>query len=138
MVTIQRTAVSFSVAVLGLICSPVYAQETVTAALNNNTIQLDTNQVKAGIVVLEARNVSDTHLVHELVVLKTDVAADQLPVVNGKVTESHFKKMGEVEDVAVGKNKRLTLKLPVGRYVLICNEPGHYAMGMRASLVVTP
>jgi uncharacterized cupredoxin-like copper-binding protein len=46
--------------------------------------------------------------------------------------------MGEVENVTVGKSKRLKLKLPAGRYVLICNEPGHYAMGMRASLVVTP
>jgi uncharacterized cupredoxin-like copper-binding protein len=138
MVTIQRTAVSLGVAALGLICSPVYAQESVTATLNNNTIQLDTNRVKAGTVVFDARNVSDTNLIHELVVLKTDVAADQLPVVKGKVTESHFKKMGEVEDLAVGKSKHLTLKLPAGRYVLICNEPGHYAMGMRASLVVTP
>jgi uncharacterized cupredoxin-like copper-binding protein len=138
MVTIQRTAVFCGVTALGLICSPVYAQETVKAALHNNTIQLDTNQVKTGIVTFEASNVSDASLIHELVVLKTDVPADQLPVIKGKVTEKQFKKMGEVEDVAAGESKRLTLKLPAGRYVLICNEPGHYEMGMRTSLLVTP
>src|SRR5258708_40048304 len=138
MVTIQRTAVFCGVTALGLICSSVYAQETVKAALNNNTIKLDTSQVKTGTVTFEASNVSDASLIHELVVLKTDVPADQLPVVNGKGSENQFKTMGEVEDVAAGKSKRLTLKLPAGRYVLICNEPGHYAMGMRASLVVTP
>jgi uncharacterized cupredoxin-like copper-binding protein len=73
-----------------------------------------------------------------MVVLKTDVPADKLPVVNGKVTESKFKKMGEVENVAVGKSKHLTLNLTAGRYVLICNEPGHYEMGMHTSLIVTP
>jgi len=138
MVTIQRTAVFCGVTALGLICSPLFALETVMAALYNMTILLDTNQVKTGFVIIEASNVSDASLIHELVVLKTDVPADQLPVAKGKVTEKQFKKLGEVEDVAAGKSKRLTLKLPVGRYVLICNEPGHYEMGMRTSLLVTP
>jgi len=54
------------------------------------------------------------------------------------VPESNFKKMGEAEDLAPGKNRRLTLKLTPGRYVLICNKAGHYAKGMHTSFVVTP
>jgi uncharacterized cupredoxin-like copper-binding protein len=83
-------------------------------------------------------NAPDTDQTHELVVLKTDLAADKLPIKNGQVPESHFKKIGEAEDMAPGKNRRLTLKLAPGRYVLICNKPGHYAMGMHTSFVVTP
>ena len=75
---------------------------------------------------------------HELVVLKTDLSADKLPVKNGAVPEKQFKKMGEVEDMAPGKSKHLTLKLTPGNYVLICNQPGHYAMGMHVPFVVTP
>src|ERR1700676_2563430 len=89
-------------------------------------------------VTFEVGSAPDTGLTHELVVLKTDLAADKLPVKNGQVSESRLKKMGEVEDIDPGKNKRLTLKLAPGRYVLICNTPGHYAMGLHTSLLVTP
>jgi uncharacterized cupredoxin-like copper-binding protein len=44
--------------------------------------------------------------------------------------------MGEVEDLARGSTKRLSLKLAPGHYVLICNRPGHYEMGMHTSFVV--
>jgi uncharacterized cupredoxin-like copper-binding protein len=133
-----RTAVFLGVAALGLVCSPGYAEQPIKATLRTNTIQLDANHVKAGTVTFEVSNAPDTGLTHELVVLKTDLAADKLPVKNGQVSESQFKKMGEVEDIDPGKNKRLTLKLAPGRYVLICNQPGHYAMGLHSSLLVTP
>ncbi|WP_408306415.1 MULTISPECIES: cupredoxin domain-containing protein [Paraburkholderia] len=133
-----RTAVFLGVAALGLVCSPGYAVETIKATLLMNAIQLDANHVKAGTVTFEVSNAPDTGLKHELVVLKTDVAADKLPVKNGQVPESQFKKIGEVEDIAPGKNKRVTFKLAPGRYVLICNQPGHYSMGLHTSLLVTP
>lgn len=139
MISSPRTAVFLGVTALGLVCSPGYAEETIKATLlKNNTIQLDTSRVKAGSVTFEVSNASDTGLTHELVVLKTDLAADKLPVKNGQVPESQFKKMGEVEDMAPGKGKRMTLKLAPGRYVLLCNKPGHYSMGLHTSLVVTP
>ncbi len=139
MISSPRTALFLGVTVFGLVCSPGYAAETVKATLlKNNTIRLDTSRVKAGTVTFEVSNAPDTAQTHELVVLKTDLAADKLPVKNGQVPESQFKKMGEVEDMAPGKGKRMTLKLAPGRYVLICNQPGHYSMGLRASLVVMP
>jgi uncharacterized cupredoxin-like copper-binding protein len=89
-------------------------------------------------VTFEVNNAPDTGLAHELVMLKTDLAADKLPVADGQVPESQFKKMGEVEGIDPGKNRRLILKLVPGRYVLVCNQPGHYSMGMHTSLLVTP
>jgi uncharacterized cupredoxin-like copper-binding protein len=81
-------------------------------------------------------NAADNNMTHELVVLKTDVADGALPVRKGTVLESRFRKMGEVEDVAPGKSKHLTLRLAPGHYVLVCNKPGHYSMGMHTSLLV--
>ncbi|MFL9896629.1 cupredoxin domain-containing protein [Paraburkholderia fungorum] len=133
-----RNAVFLGVAALGLVCSPSHAEQTIKATLLMNTIQLNASDVKAGTVTFEVSNAPDTGLKHELVVLKTDLAADKLPVKNGRVSESQFKKMGEVEDIDPGKNKRLTLKLAPGHYVLICNQPGHYSMGLHTSLLVTP
>ncbi|MDN7183850.1 cupredoxin domain-containing protein [Caballeronia sp. SEWSISQ10-4 2] len=133
-----RTAVFLGVAALGLVCSPSYAEQTIKATLLMNTIQLNASDVKAGKVTFEVSNAPDTGMTHEFVVLKTDLAADRLPVKNGQVSESQFKKMGEVEDIDPGKGKRLTLKLAPGRYVVICNRPGHYSMGLHTSLLVTP
>lgn len=138
MISSLRTAVFLGVTALGFVCSPGYAEETIKATLLKNTIQLDASRVKAGAVTFEVSNAPDTGLAHELVVLKTDLAADKLPVKDGKVPESQFKKMGEVEGIDPGKNKRLTLKLVPGRYVLICNQPGHYSMGLHTSLLVAP
>jgi uncharacterized cupredoxin-like copper-binding protein len=138
MISSPRTAVCLGMAALGLVWSAAYAKETIKATLLDNAIQLDVSRVKAGTVTFEVSNRSDTNQIHELVVLKTDLAADKLPIKKRQVPESQFKKMGEAQDMAPGKNRRLTLKLAPGHYVLVCNKAGHYSMGMHTSLVVTP
>ena len=139
MISSSRTVVFLGMVAFGLVCSPGYAAETIKATLlKNNTIQLDTSRVKAGSVTFEVSNAPDTGLTHELVVLKTDLTADKLPVKYGQVPESQFKKIGEVEDIAPGASKLMTLKLTPGRYVLLCNKPGHYSMGLHTSLLVLP
>ncbi|TDN58888.1 plastocyanin/azurin family copper-binding protein [Paraburkholderia sp. BL10I2N1] len=112
------------------------AGETVQVELTSTAIHLATSEVKAGTVTFEVTGSPDGNTTHELVVLKTELPDGHLPVQKDTVAESGFKKMGEVEDVAPGTSKRLMLKLAPGRYVLICNRPGHYAMGMHASLIV--
>jgi len=74
---------------------------------------------------------------HEFAVLKTDLAADKLPAnpdKAGKVLEDG--NVGEVEDIAVKETKDLSLNLKPGSYVLICNLPAHYGMGMRVAFTV--
>ncbi|WP_321862312.1 cupredoxin domain-containing protein [Burkholderia cenocepacia] len=132
----KRHAVFLSAAVLSLASMQVSASETLRVELTSTAIHLDTSTVKAGPVTFEVTSSADGNTTHELVVLKTDVSHDRLPVQKDTVAENKFKKIGEVEDVAPGTSKRLTLKLAPGRYVLICNRPGHYSMGMHASLVV--
>jgi uncharacterized cupredoxin-like copper-binding protein len=112
------------------------ASETIHVRLMDNAIQLDTDTTKAGNVTFEVSNEAKSNTEHEFVVLRTDTDEARLPVRNGQVTESRFRKMGEVEDLDQHSTKRLSLKLVPGRYVLICNRPGHYEMGMHKSFVV--
>ena len=41
---------------------------------------------------------------------------------------------GEVPDVEPGAGGKLTVTLPAGKYVLLCNLPGHFAGGMYTEL----
>lgn len=129
---------AFVLAALALGAAPLsgHADETIHVKLTDNTIQLDPRTANAGRVTFEVINTANGNTEHEFVVLSTDIDDGHLPVHNGQVMESRFKKMGEVEDLARGSTKRLSLKLAPGRYVLICNRPGHYEMGMHTSLVV--
>jgi uncharacterized cupredoxin-like copper-binding protein len=127
-----------STVTLCLISTYSNAGQLVKATLLSNAIQLDTSEVKAGRISFDVHNAADNALVHELVVLKTTLADNALPVHHGQVPEQKFRKMGEVEDVPPGGSRRLSLTLAPGRYVLVCNKPGHYSMGMHASITVTP
>lgn len=70
---------------------------------------------------------------HELVVLRTDKQPGQLGS-GARIPEKGD--VGETDDVPAGASKRLTVKLPKGHYVLVCNMAGHYSSGMHASFRV--
>jgi uncharacterized cupredoxin-like copper-binding protein len=110
---------------------------TVNATLADTMkITLDRTSVPAGVVTFNVKNAGAT--AHEIVVLKTDTAADKIepdPDEAGKVSEEDSK--GESGDLEAGTNKTFTLTLEPGKYVLICNEVGHYAAGMRIPFTVT-
>jgi uncharacterized cupredoxin-like copper-binding protein len=71
---------------------------------------------------------------HELVVLKTDEAPDSLKVSGGRVSEDAS--VGEVEEIDGGGSKSATVDVEAGKYVYVCNIPGHYGDGMRGQLTV--
>ncbi len=43
----------------------------------------------------------------------------------------------EVEDVQIGTPQDLTVDLQAGNYVVLCNLPAHYGLGMHASFSVS-
>jgi uncharacterized cupredoxin-like copper-binding protein len=99
-------------------------------------MKLDTNSAKAGDVTFHITNnaASETH---EFVVVQTDLASDKLPLnADGDVDEDKITTMGEVEDLEPGQSKDLTLNLPAGHYVLMCNRPDHYGRGMHTDFTV--
>lgn len=77
-------------------------------------IQLDADTARAGRVTFDVNNAANGNTEHEFVVLRTDMDDARLPVHNGQVTESRFKKIGEVEDLARGSTKRLVREAGAG------------------------
>ena len=93
--------------------------------------------VRAGTLDITVRNSGTT--LHELIILKTNLEIDSLPVDNQVVQEKKAGEViGEVEAFQAGDTERATLRLAMGRYALICNVPGHYQRGMYAELEVVP
>lgn len=55
-----------------------------------------------------------------------------------KVIEDDAGHLGEVAELEPGQNGALTLTLKPGQYILYCNIPGHYALGMWTLFTVKP
>jgi len=90
--------------------------------------------IAAGHVVFGIRN--HASMLHELMVIKTDLAPDQLPVDGATAKAKEDGKVGELLNIAGGASRKLVLELTPGKYVLICNVAGHYQLGMRVGLEV--
>jgi uncharacterized cupredoxin-like copper-binding protein len=92
----------------------------------------------AGDVTFNVTNAA-TDQQHEFVVIKSDLAADKLPVgSDSTVEEDAVTVVDEVAEMDPGKTGTLTVNLAAGNYVLICNRPGHYQAGMHTAFTVTP
>ncbi|MEX2375173.1 MAG: plastocyanin/azurin family copper-binding protein [Dehalococcoidia bacterium] len=110
------------------------AESTVAATLNEWDIVVDVVTVPAGEVTFDVENAGA--IPHELVVVRTDLAEDGLPVADGRVVESEIDIVGEVEEFAAGTTESGTFSLEAGSYVLICNIPAHYTQGMHTPFTV--
>jgi len=116
----------------------------VGATLSNFKIDLDKDSASSGEVIFNIKNNGPS--VHEFVVLRTDLAPDQLPTSqeNGVTVADEeapgIESVDEVEDIASGASANLKVNLSPGNYVLICNVPkdgGHYVLGMHTAFTVS-
>jgi len=141
----MKTRKSFlMILVVALLVIPILAAcggpSKVDVSLKTYTITLSTDSVNAGEVVFHVTN-DATDLVHEFVIFKTDLPEDQLPLTAENIVDeagAGITFINEVEDVAVGTSKDLTVTLEPGRYVLLCNttEKLHYQHGMHIVFTV--
>jgi cytochrome c oxidase subunit 1 len=92
-------------------------------------------EVDAGTVTFAVENVGA--MPHELVVLKTDTPAGELPEGDGgKVKEEG--RIAYVPSLTPGAPVNyLTMDLEPGAYVLLCNVPGHYGLGQYVAFTVS-
>jgi uncharacterized cupredoxin-like copper-binding protein len=114
---------------------------TVSATLTDDfKITIDKATVPAGKVTFDVKNAGK--VTHEVVLLKTDLRYDQLPVdpaAPGKILEDEGQTIvhiGETDDMDPGTTKTFSADLTPGKYVLTCNQLGHYAGGMRIPFTV--
>jgi uncharacterized cupredoxin-like copper-binding protein len=91
--------------------------------------------LKAGEIKFDVHNDGTTQ--HEFVVIKTDADVASLPIEESKVNEEAAgESPGEADDIDPAQAKDATMRLEPGKYVFICNVPGHYQSGMRGQLIV--
>ena len=100
-------------------------------------ITIDLAEVPAGEVTFEVTNDSKG-MIHEMVLAPVADPSTPLPYKSDqmKVDEDAAGHLGEVAELEIGQSGALTMTLKPGTYILYCNIPGHYAMGMWALLKV--
>ncbi|MQC17787.1 MAG: hypothetical protein DWG80_01780 [Chloroflexi bacterium] len=110
------------------------AETTVTATLSEFVIELGTSSAPAGEITFDAENTGT--LAHELVIVRSDLASDALPLDGAVVDESAIDVIGEIPEFAAGAKDSGTFKLEAGTYIVFCNVAGHYQGGMHAAFTV--
>ena len=129
---------TFALPALGADAQIVNAELTETPD-GSQGIMLDTDEVKPGMVTFNVKNTS-ADMDHQLLLVKTDLAPAEFPMdaAGRRVEEEKFKGVVKLGDLDPGKKRRTTIKLTAGKYILFCNEPGHFKEGMVTSFTVAP
>jgi len=107
---------------------------TITGTLTEYTIELSATSAPAGTVIFNVTNAGT--IIHEFVILKTDVWAADLPLAGDSVDEGAFNAIGEVEETEPGGSGTFTATLEPGHYAIICNVSGHVSQGMVTDFTV--
>ena len=102
-------------------------------------IEAKPDTVKSGKVTFKVKNNSkDT--VHEMIVMYMAEPKNPLPYIAGENRDDEDKAgdKGEVSELPPPPSGSLTVDLKPGKYLLICNVPGHFATGMWTEFTVEP
>jgi uncharacterized cupredoxin-like copper-binding protein len=89
-----------------------------------------------GTVVFKVRN--EGSMAHQLIVIKNDLPPEQLPVANGAIAMSQVRVLESIDPIAPGATGEVRFDATPGKFVLVCNVPGHYQQGMAAAFLVEP
>ena len=90
--------------------------------------------LKSGKAKIGVRNISGQ--LHEVILIKTDTAADKLPVDGGTSKAKEDVKVASAMNIGAGGVVAMDVDLAPGNYLLICNVAGHYQLGMRSAFKV--
>jgi uncharacterized cupredoxin-like copper-binding protein len=136
MTRVSKKIVSLAILLLLVPVLVACGPKKIDVSLTSYAIAPAADTMNAGDVTFTlTNNASDQ--AHEFVIVSTDLAANALPVdANGDVDEEQITVVDEVEDLQPGSTEDLSVNLPAGHYVLMCNQPGHYAQGMYLDFTV--
>jgi uncharacterized cupredoxin-like copper-binding protein len=116
----------------------VYGMPGVDKSKATLGIKMSRASAEAGDVTFEVTNTSK-EMVHEMILLYLQDPTKPLPYLDKefRVDEDKAGDKGEVSELDPGKSGTLTVALQPGKYLLICNVPGHYAAGQWTEFEVT-
>ena len=121
--------------------APAATQAAAAAATGNVGVRLTEwglepaqTSIAAGEVTFDVSNAGGVP--HELVVIRSDAGPTALPVAAGAADESGLDVVGRSDMIQGGGSEAVTFTLTAGSYVLICNIPAHYSLGMSAAFTV--
>lgn len=116
----------------------VYGAPGVDMSKATMGMRLSRKSAPAGVVTFKVTNVSKD-AIHEMIVMYRQDQTRPLPYIDAenRVDEDRAGDKGEVSELDPGKSGTLTVPLKPGKYVLICNVPGHYGSGMWTEFDVT-
>ncbi|MDM9379481.1 cupredoxin domain-containing protein [Chlorogloeopsis sp. ULAP01] len=121
------------------VVAPASGVNTVQVTVKEMAFQLSKSNVPAGDVEFVVTN--EGRLAHEMELIKTDLPIDKLPLTNGDRLDidKAGKKIAEIEadELKSDTTKTLKVNLTPGKYLIVCNIPGHFQAGMRTILTVT-
>lgn len=109
----------------------------ITVVEKEYSVAPSVSSTKAGEVTFTAKN--DGSMAHDLWIVKTDDAADKLPVKDAQVDTkaAGIEVVGKTPTFEPGASEMLKVDLKPGKYVLFCNVAGHYQAGMYKEFTVS-
>jgi len=110
------------------------AAASVAIVVKEWSVAASTKSITAGKVTFVVRNAGK--MKHEFVVIRSNRHHHLLQMHGQQASEVGVK--GEIEPFGPGTTKSLTLTLGPGKYVLLCNMPGHYKKGQYLAFTVLP
>ncbi len=91
--------------------------------------------VKAGKITFTATN--SGKVLHEMIVVALTPGQDLASITKADGSANEAAAAGEAADIEAGVSKSVTIDLKPGTYALICNQPGHFAGGMKTTITVS-
>lgn len=108
---------------------------TIGIELGEFFVKPSSESTKAGEVTFQVENTGAAS--HEFVIYRTDEEPDGLTQEGGAATLDEAKVVEETDELSAGDSTELTVTLEAGRYLLLCNLPGHYQSGQVVAFEVT-
>jgi uncharacterized cupredoxin-like copper-binding protein len=107
---------------------------SVTVTAREFSFEATQQSAAAGRIAFSLQNRGSVE--HELLVVRSELAADKLPAKDGVAQLRADDELAHVHGVGPGQRRTTRVELARGRYLLICNVPTHYQSGMRLEFTV--
>ncbi len=136
--TLIRGILTIWLALTVLTACITHDTQTVNVTLITYGTKVTPDKIHSGDVHFIIKN-NASDLVHEFILVRTNLAPDKLPVGDdGKIDEDSLEhlKIVTAEDVAPGGSRETSVVLKPGHYVYFCNINAHHLLGMRGEFTV--